>query len=201
MKKPELEKTLKDLGYNEDQLAEIVKAVEDELEPEEKPKEKDDDDEEIEKYKKENDVLKKSLEVARLQSSRNEDNRFEVLNDKLEKAISVIDDLKETNGELRTRIQEIEDQPAGMRSMRMQSVIEKSIGGEDIQDEDKRITLSVSKDRQLIEKAMDDIIEGLPEGTLRKGYEDSLMNLNSAGVAPSNEVAKDMFTKGVRLTK
>ncbi|MFA7367746.1 MAG: hypothetical protein WC008_05490 [Bacilli bacterium] len=207
MKRPELEKTLKELGYDDAQMADILKAVKDELDPETKPdKDPDEDEEKIEKYKKENDVLKKALEVARLAPQR--DTKFDDLSERFEKAISTIESLTESVGELRdinksleSRIEELGSQPMGPRAMKMSSVIEKSLSGEEILGEDQRLTLSVSNDRQLIEKAMGDIIDGMGESALKTSYEDSLMRLNSAGVSPANEVAQDMFKKGFRLTK
>ena len=209
MKRLELEKTLKELGYDEAQMADILKAVEDELGPETKPKKKEedpDDDEEIEKYKKENDVLKKALEAARLTPQR--DTRFEDLSERFEKAIGnvealteSVDELRDINKSLEGRIEELGSQPMGPRAMKMSSVIEKSLSGEEILDGDQRLTLSVSNDRQLIEKAMGDIIDRMGEGDLKISYENSLMKLNSAGVSPANEVAQDMFKKGFRLTK
>ena len=207
MKRPELEKTLKELGYDDAQMADILKAVKDELDPETKPdKDPDEDEEKIEKYKKENDVLKKALEVARLAPQK--DTKFDDLSERFEKAISTVesltesvDELRDINKSLEGRIEELGSQPMGPRAMKMSSVIEKSLSGEEILGEDQRLTLSVSNDRQLIEKAMGDIIDGMGESTLKTSYEDSLMRLNSAGVSPANEVAQDMFKKGFRLTK
>jgi len=188
-------------------MADILKAVKDELDPETKPdKDPDEDEEKIEKYKKENDVLKKALEVARLDPQKG--TKFDDLSERFEKAISTVESLTESVGELRdinksleSRIEELGSQPIGPRAMKMSSVIEKSLSGEEILGEDQRLTLSVSNDRQLIEKAMGDIIDGMGESTLKTSYEDSLMRLNSAGVSPANEVAQDMFKKGFRLTK
>ena len=207
MKRLELENTLKELGYDDAQMADILKAVKDELDPETKPdKDPDEDEEKIEKYKKENDVLKKALEVARLAPQKG--TKFDDLSERFEKAISTVESLTESVGELRdinksleSRIEELGSQPIGPRAMKMSSVIEKSLSGEEILGEDQRLTLSVSNDRQLIEKAMGDIIDGMGESTLKTSYEDSLMRLNSAGVSPANEVAQDMFKKGFRLTK
>lgn len=207
MKRPELEKTLKELGYDDTQMADILKAVKDELDPETKPdKDPDEDEEKIEKYKKENDVLKKALEVARLAPQKG--TKFDDLSERFEKAISTVesltesvDELRDINKSLESRIEELGSQPMGPRAMKMSSVIEKSLSGEEILGEDQRLTLSVSNDRQLIEKAMGDIIDGMGESTLKTSYEDSLMRLNSAGVSPANEVAQDMFKKGFRLTK
>lgn len=207
MKRLELENTLKELGYDDAQMADILKAVKDELDPETRSdKDLDEDEEKIEKYKKENDVLKKALEVARLAPQKG--TKFDDLSERFEKAISTVesltesvDELRDINKSLESRIEELGSQPMGSRAMKMSSVIEKSLSGEEILGEDQRLTLSVSNDRQLIEKAMGDIIDGMGESTLKTSYEDSLMRLNSAGVSPANEVAQDMFKKGFRLTK
>lgn len=207
MKRLELENTLKELGYDDTQMADILKAVKDELDPETKSdKDPDEDEEKIEKYKKENDVLKKALEVARLAPQKG--TKFDDLSERFEKAISTVesltesvDELRDINKSLESRIEELGSQPIGPRAMKMSSVIEKSLSGEEILGEDQRLTLSVSNDRQLIEKAMGDIIDGMGESALKTSYEDSLMRLNSAGVSPANEVAQDMFKKGFRLTK
>ena len=207
MKRLELENTLKELGYDDAQMADILKAVKDELDPETRSdKDLDEDEEKIEKYKKENDVLKKALEVARLAPQKG--TKFDDLSERFEKAISTVesltesvDELRDINKSLESRIEELGSQPMGPRAMKMSSVIEKSLSGEEILGEDQRLTLSVSNDRQLIEKAMGDIIDGMGESTLKTSYEDSLMRLNSAGVSPANEVAQDMFKKGFRLTK
>lgn len=134
-------------------------------------------------------------------------NEFSTLTNLIQKAIDLkedMDELKKSVDDIKGVIEKIAGMPLGTKAIKTGAAaqyLEKAMAG-DFQDEAGKRVVSVSRNKDVVLKALETGFSKATDDDLKKAYEGSIVRYNAGGGTIDQEVAIDLFEKhNIRLVR